>query len=298
MPAKKKTPSKNKKPLIRISEGDLKDLLDKNDSWQLAVKNHDRIIRFGSFFDIAQRPKISDVEIVVCFSDIRGFTNYCHQLQKLSLDNRIQNFLKEYLSIYSYAVLQELWLLEPDGDEDLPETEARIRDLLIPTTYKNLGDGIMLVWELPSTASPKIQGRVTHHILSIIDTIYRNFTEEFTKPGKVGNDAYSKLARQLKIGFGLSRGHAWKLDFGHHLKPDYAGSVVNLAARLQDQARPEGVICEYEFSQSLLDAFVAKRGAKILSGKKIKGLGTQKFVFLQQRDLDDYWKFVLKNLSD
>jgi class 3 adenylate cyclase len=51
----------------------------------------------------------------------------------------------------------------------------------------------------------------------------------------------------LQLGFGLARGRAWRFDFGARRPVDYAGNIVNLAARLQDRARPEGIVAEVGF---------------------------------------------------
>ena len=267
------------------------------DAWQHVERNHGRCVRLGQFFDIAYPPKVTDVEIVVCFADLRGFTSYCHTLQKTSLDNRIQNFLKDYLdyfSIYSLSVLQEIWRLEPtDEAAGMDQTSAAIKDIIVPVSYKNLGDGVMIVWEIPPNASKTVQGMATHSILQVALNIYNQFKARFHELADVDVDAYSEKVKQLRIGFGLARGHAWKLDFGHHVKFDYAGSVVNLAARLQEHARPEGIVCQYEFSQACFEMLLKKKLGKVRVLKTLKGIGKQKVFTLSpsemKKDLSSYW---------
>lgn len=264
------------------------------DLWQQVERNHGRCVRLGQFFDIAYPPKVTDVEIVVCFADLRGFTSYCHTLQKTSLDNRIQNFLKDYFSIYSLSVLQEIWRLEPSDEEDgMDQTSAEIKDIIVPITYKNLGDGVLIVWEIPPNASKSVQGMATHSILQVILNVYNQFTGRFHDLADVDVDAYSEKVKQLRIGFGMARGHAWKLDFGHHAKFDYAGSIVNLAARLQEHARPEGIVCQYEFSQACFEMLLKKGLGKVRVLKTLKGIGKQKVFVLSpsdmKKDIDEYW---------
>lgn len=267
------------------NNADLMQFAHAEDKWPTLVRGHDRCVRLGDFFDIARAPTISDVEIAVVFCDIRGFTSYCNRLQQRSLDSRIQNFLKDFLRIFSIAVLQEIWSLEPDGiDDELTHIDARLRDALVPATYKNLGDGVMLVWEIPADADIVLQGRITHEILACVFRIYESFGSTFSDPDPVKIDAYSDEVKDLKIGFGIARGHAWKLDFGHHLKPDYAGSIVNLAARLQDQARPEGIVCQYHFSQSLFDEMRGKQIGKVQNIEALKGLDQVKIISLHDKD--------------
>lgn len=258
------------------------------DEWTAVSRNYYRCAKLGQYFDISFEPKISDVEVMVCFSDLRGFIAYCKKLQEKSLDSRIHNFLRAYFSIYGLAVLRHIWALEPDDPEAILSEEAsQIRSIIVPKTYKNLGDGVMLVWEIPAGTPPVIQGKATHRVLLIINRIFQSFEKRFRNPGIVEVDAYSELVKKMRIGFGLARGHAWKLDFGSNLKPDYAGSVINLASRLQDLARPEGVVCQREFSQSLLDSLVAKKVAKMKDSGDLKGLGTDKIVFIGRGALED-----------
>lgn len=257
------------------------------DLWELVLRNHERFIRLGSFGDIAQTPTISDVEIIVCFADIRGFTNYCHQLQKKSLDSRIQNFLRDYFKIFSISVLEEIWRLEPENQEEgLSHENALLRDLIVPVTYKNLGDGVMMVWEIPPNSENVVQGKATHRILDIIIQLFHRFDNRFRFPGPVEIDSYCENVKSLKMGIGLAKGHAWKLDFGQHLKFDYAGSIVNLAARLQDKARPEGILCQFDFSQTLFDYLVNKKGmGKYTTIEKIKGLDDQQAIILSGEEI-------------
>lgn len=263
------------------------------DPWRLIERNHARCLRLGQFFDIAYPPQVTDVEIAVCFADLRGFTTYCHTLQKVSLDNRIQNFLKDYFKIYSLAVLRQLWQSEPStwehDDADgatMPQIQAEINRVLIPATYKNLGDGVMLIWEIPTSANKTVQGMSMHAILQVVFNVYNLFTETFGDLSAAQVDAYSKEVTKLKIGFGLARGHAWKLDFGHHVKFDYAGSIVNLASRLQDLARPEGIVCQYEFSQALFERMRKKGIGKLRTIQSVRGIGKQDVFILTGKDAE------------
>src|SRR4051812_14402941 len=52
-------------------------------------------------------PAVQDSEIIVCFADVRGFTQYCRKLQQDSHDRKIQNFLRRYFKIFAEGLL--LW---------------------------------------------------------------------------------------------------------------------------------------------------------------------------------------------
>jgi hypothetical protein len=59
-----------------------------------------KVMNLGGFLSASVRPQIRDSEIIVCFADIRGFTEYCKRLQEDSHDRKIQNFLQRYFSIF------------------------------------------------------------------------------------------------------------------------------------------------------------------------------------------------------
>jgi len=214
------------------------------------------------------------VEVAVCFADLRGFTQYVHQLQKDGQDNKVQNFLRDYFGIYPMSVLYSIWNLEPDGTEEISEIDAELRRLLVPASYKNLGDGMMIVWELQTASTMVVQGLATRYIVRIIQEIERNFIQLTTKLGAVEIDSYSRHVSELGMGFGLARGHAWRLEFGYHSAPDYAGSIVNLAARLQGLARPSGIVAQLGFSESIFHESVKKKRGSIHTIASPKGFGT------------------------
>jgi class 3 adenylate cyclase len=247
---------------------------DTGDRFTIVRTGYKRALLLGSFIDAGRAPKMVDVEVAVCFADLRGFTNYVHRLQKDGQDNKVQHFLRSYFQIYPEAVLHAIWSLEPDDQSmEISESEAELRRLVVPTSYKNLGDGMMLIWELQTASTPGIQGLATRYILrllEIVEEMFRNLTMKLTP---LELDSYSEHACDLRMGFGLTRGHAWRLDFGHRSPADYAGSIVNLAARLQSIARPSGVVAQLGFSQSKFDEKVKAGEGKIQMIKSPKGLG-------------------------
>jgi class 3 adenylate cyclase len=242
------------------------------DNWGNVLRGYGRTMRLGVFADSGRTPKITDVEVAVCFADLRGFTKYVHALQKDGQDNRVQLFLKSYFRIYPQSVLNIMWNLEPDGKEISAVDEELLR-LIVPTSYKNLGDGMMLVWELQGASNERLMGLASRMIYSVIEEIKDQFEELSKVVGAVEIDSFSKHARELRIGFGLSRGHAWRLDFGHHLPVDYAGSIVNLAARLQGLARPSGIVAQLGFSESLFHDMQKASHGRITKIPAPKGLG-------------------------
>src|SRR5262245_10225142 len=107
------------------------------------------ILTYGGFLGASVKQKISDVEIVACFCDLRGFTEYCTKLQSELQDRKIQNFLRDYLQIFNEGLM--VWTTtwtDPDSPHYDPKM-IRVAEYLVPTTYKHLGDGMLLVWEIP-----------------------------------------------------------------------------------------------------------------------------------------------------
>jgi hypothetical protein len=132
---------------------------------------------------------------------------------------------------------------------------------------------MMIVWELQTASDFVVQGLTTRKILSVIGYVRQMFEDLTSDYGPVEMDAYSEFATRLKLGLGIARGHAWRLDFGRHIPPDYAGSIVNLAARLQALARPEGIVAQLGFSESRFRDRAASGDGKILTVAAPKGFG-------------------------
>jgi class 3 adenylate cyclase len=209
------------------------------------VQGYERALFLGKFFEAGRIPSIAHVEIAVCFADLRGFTKYVDTLQSKGQDSRVQELLGEYFQIYPKAVLEVVYALEPTEPNEISAVDDQVRHAIVPSMYKTLGDGMMLVWELSGERS--VQDAVAARILQVVATAQRLFRRLLEKQTRNAATPYSQAAGNLHLGFGLARGRAWRLDFGTHRPVDYAGTIVNVAARLQDLARPEGVVADVGF---------------------------------------------------
>jgi len=223
-----------------------------------------RLLGFKHFLTSGFEPQISDAEIVVCFADVRGFTAYCRKLQQEMQDRKIQNFLRDYFKIFNEGLVE----LFTNNDLD-EEVLGKIEKQLVPTMYKNLGDGLMMVWEIPFDLDNVLQGRMTQHVMWLIQEIEQRFYYRFRDLTPVEIDAYSQAVTTLDIGFGVAKGHSWRLDFGQSV--DYAGSIINLASRLASVARPRGIIATYDVSTWMFDEMVQDGFGRIIRLGKIKG---------------------------
>lgn len=226
-----------------------------DDAEQDRLRDHMALLRqvlqyrqfLGSGFD----PIIRDAEIIVCFADVRGFTDYCRRLQREMQDRKIQNFLRTYVRIFAEGLMRWQVTSSQRLDKDVGASAKEIARHVVPSMYKNLGDGMMLTWEIPDGMELNLQGRLTQEILFLIDNFSDQFQVHFRDLTPTEQDSFSAEVERLQIGFGVAKGHAWRLDFGHSI--DYAGSVINLASRLESLARPKGIICLYDVSPWLFD---------------------------------------------
>jgi class 3 adenylate cyclase len=184
------------------------------------------------FFDqaVEDEPVVTHRDAVVAFFDIRGFTPYVKQTEQYL----VSRFLEDYFAIYPQAVQQAL-KVKAGG------LKGRARRVLLePDAFKRLGDGMMLVWEFPGDRYSREQrDAAVVAVLDITQKIRELFAELVTR------DSFGEGAKRLRLGCGITRGTASRVDY-RKSGTDYVGPVVNMAARLQDKARGEGIVASYD----------------------------------------------------
>jgi class 3 adenylate cyclase len=225
-----------------------------------------QIRRFVPFLASAGVPSIRDVEVLAVFADVRGFSEYCRKQQEQMQDRTIQNFLRAHAEIY----LEGLFAAFVTANRTLePEERGRVLEHLSPTLYKNLGDGVMLIWEIPGSLEPALQSKLVATVLDALDKIRQRFYGHFRGrvPGAI--EAFGPPVENLDIGFGVAKGHAWRLDYPSSI--DYAGSIVNLAARLQDKARPSGLVVQKDVATWVLQSRVLKGEGAFRTVRGLRG---------------------------
>lgn len=126
-----------------------------------------------------------------------------------------------------------------------------------PSFVKNLGDGHLLVWESPGGLTPELLDPV----MAAARKAQTTFAAFVAGQGALG----AQLPKQ--VGIGVAFGETFKSD-------DYYGVAMNLAARLQNEARPEGLA----LSETVFDA-AAARDARLREQFRrarvhLKGLGS------------------------
>lgn len=118
--------------------------------------------------------------------------------------------------------------------------------------FKSTGDGLIIVFDV-------IEEELEELSQKIIDTSIK-LVKDFSS--LLDDDPMINFDVPDKIGIGLSRGPATCI-LSDSTVLDYSGDTLNLASRLMDCARPEGVVFDSNFGYELL-----KPGQKKLFNNK------------------------------
>jgi isopentenyldiphosphate isomerase len=158
-------------------------------------------------------------QVIVIFADIRGFTKWSEKT-------------KAFLYV-----------------EELISKFYEVSRTSFPNTYqKRLGDGLMIVEEIPDKPTLEKSKEQLNKYLEKIFEITKYFEKICLDFGK----DYG-LKTELKLGWGIVRGTIKKIqDDG---ETDYLGADVNRAARLCSIARPYGIVIDRENFSEIPEPF-------------------------------------------
>lgn len=141
----------------------------------------------------------------------------------------------------------------PDAAMFIKRVYMTIIDEYVPGTayYKPAGDGLLVIipydeWTLRDCARDTVKWCLALH-------------KKFSTICK--NDPMINFAVPDKIGIGLCRGPVTKIIAGKTIL-DYSGTVLNVASRLMDIARPSGIVFDEGFGIDLLHPSTKKLFAK------------------------------------
>lgn len=96
---------------------------------------------------------------------------------------------------------------------------------------KPTGDGLLLIFRYTESTLHE----VSDYVLSTCARVVADF------PGMFKDDPMINFPTPARVGFGISRGPTCCLFSGRKIL-DYSGQLLNLAARLNDFARPKGIV--------------------------------------------------------
>ncbi len=107
--------------------------------------------------------------------------------------------------------------------------------------YKSTGDGLIVIYDIDEKKLREVSEKVIKNAIEIVN----NFSSLCL------NEAMINFDVPKKCGIGISRGPATCLRSDDKIL-DYSGDTLNVASRLMDCARPEGIIFDKKFGIDLL----------------------------------------------
>jgi hypothetical protein len=129
-----------------------------------------------------------------------------------------------------------------------------LNDYFTTTSFtKPTGDGLLMTFKYSETTLHE----VVQLVLSTCFKALADFPDMFKK------DPMINFTTPVNLGFGIARGTACCLFSNKHII-DYSGQLLNLAARLNDLARPRGIVLDGAFQsqvipEALRTSFVQRR---------------------------------------
>lgn len=151
--------------------------------------------------------------VIAIVCDIRGFSSF----SKLHEAPDIAMFSKRF-----YVKLLEEYFVDTDF-------------------AKSTGDGLLLLFRYSEGNLQQVADSVLRSCLNVV----RDF------PTMMKDDAMINYAVPEAVGFGIARGTAFCL-YSDDEVVDYSGQTLNLASRLNDFARPHGVVIDGSFMMPVI----------------------------------------------
>jgi class 3 adenylate cyclase len=153
----------------------------------------------------------SNVQVITMFFDLRGSTRWANDVVDRDF-NYVRTFIDE-LREWAWNQVST----PPNGR---------------PNLIKFLGDGFLFVWEIPDDSVTDNSNAVIE-LANNLRTNYQSWVNEEKFKNKF------PWGVPIGIGLGVDVGPAIRLTFENG-SDDYLGSPLNIAAKMQDLARPSG----------------------------------------------------------
>jgi class 3 adenylate cyclase len=169
----------------------------------------------------------ANVNVVAVFFDLRGSTQWANEVVEKDF-HHVRTFIDE--------LREWAW------------NQAAVSPLGQPTFVKFLGDGFMLIWEVPdASVSESVNAGVRLGYF-----LHKHYTPWVRRKSKV-----FPWGVPIGLGVGVDTGPAIRLTFenGSH---DYLGAPLSNAAKMQHLARPRGGVVIQEKVACLLNGFRSK----------------------------------------
>jgi hypothetical protein len=137
---------------------------------------------------------------------------------------------------------------------------------------KLTGDGLMLVWEVADNSNVIKQANAVTGLGYALSSGYQSWVAK-------KQEFYKRVPSSLGIGVNFGPANRLSSESGIY---DYSGFIVNLAAKFQDLARPDGGVVirdDWPLSIELADKFT-KRGKLFIGEEPIRVRATDGVKFL------------------
>lgn len=156
-------------------------------------------------------------ELSVLFSDIKGYTHLSNTLEPAA----VMDLLREYLDRMVEVVMRHEGMVD-----------------------KIMGDGIMVLFGAP-VATDEHAKHAVHAAIAMQQEVER-LQKKWESEGKVG--------LSMRVGVATGEAYVGNIGSSSHLEYTAIGQVVNLASRLEGQARPGGVLVNSDCRKAVGDA--------------------------------------------
>ena len=152
-----------------------------------------------------------NIKALIAFVDIRGFTSWSEKVDNVGI-------LDEFIGAW-YKILRN--------------------NFSEPCLIKHLGDGAMIVQEMPEKTTSKLLKTLLSETLKKIHKISEDFGK-FCKT--LSEEEGTKIS--LSLGWGVAKGPVKRIN------GDYIGADINKCSRYCDIARPFGIVIDADDFQS------------------------------------------------
>jgi class 3 adenylate cyclase len=178
------------------------------------------------FLKLLPSAKGESKPVIALNVDVRGFSKFSLEVE--SVDTAL------YVRKVYQAILGDYF---PDAD-----------------FFKPTGDGLLLVFDVEEGNNEELSEKASMAVERSMRLV-----DEFA--ALLVGDPWIYFRMPDRIGIGIARGAASRLVAGRTTL-DYSGTVLNVASRLMDLARPGGIVVDQTFPIELLDEDIKKQFKK------------------------------------
>jgi class 3 adenylate cyclase len=154
--------------------------------------------------------------VLAVFLDIRGFSSFFREVEAPEVAAYLRCLFQRILDNYFVS----------------------------PDFFKLTGDGMMLILEYPEFPVERLRQLTNETVRTALRLV-----EDFPQLCSDDPNVYFE-ARPSGLGVGVARGSSYRLDSNGSIL-DYSGRPLNLAQRLMELARPDGVVLEHSVAANL-----------------------------------------------